>query len=135
MKSLGKVFWILSAVAWLTAACGLSSRVALPSWRSACPTGQLCSVPGDPIHGVLRADAGCLWLQLDDGREAGIAWPPGYTAEPTLVAVFDPSGRQVARAGDVVTVGGTGPTPGTISNACGRTLVVEIGEIIDASSS
>jgi len=141
LKHVGKALWILSAVALLTAGCGLSSRVALPTWQSACPTGQLCSALTFPIRGQLRADAGCLWLRLDDGREATIVWPPEYAADPALVTVFDPSGREVARVGDVIDAvgsvidtGGSAPRPGWMSSTCGRTLAVEIQEIIAASS-
>jgi len=141
LNDVRKALWILSAVALLTAGCGLSSRVALPTWQSACPTGQLCSALTFPIRGQLRADAGCLWLRFDDGREATIVWPPGYAADPALVTVFDPSGRDVARVGDVIAAGGSvvdaggsGPRPSWMSSTCGRTLVVEIQEIIAASS-
>jgi hypothetical protein len=59
--------------------------------------------------GVLRSDAiegGCVYLQAADGTKYELIAPTGWEIQKAPAAVVDPSGKVVARAGQVITVDG-----------------------------
>ncbi len=99
-------------------------RVALPD-HSPCapPTGTVpCTDAGHGIDGTLRQAAGCLWMTIQgSGQDVRIVWPMGFSASSDLQIIFDGTGKEIARAGDLLYAGGSGPYVDEAPDACGRT--------------
>ncbi len=81
-------------------------------------------VVADPRRLVADAESGVA-LNNGSGPPRQIAWPAGYTAvasEP--ISILDEKGRQVARDGDRVSIGGGSFDENGSSWACGGVRVL-----------
>lgn len=119
------------------------TRIELPAGREPLPDHEPCrgSGPepcveaGRAVFGTLHEADGCVWYVLDNGTEARVVWPFGYSASYDPFIVYDNSGREVARDGDALEAAGSGPQEGD-ADACGRTqYVVLIDPIRRATAS
>jgi hypothetical protein len=58
------------------------------------------------LMGAPEGDAVRTWLEQEGGQRVVLMWPAAFRARLAPVEVLDEHGAVVARAGDVVTVGG-----------------------------
>jgi hypothetical protein len=78
--------------------------------------------------GTLGSDAiegGCTYLQTADGRRLEVIYPDGWTVQRAPLALVDPGGQVVARAGDEVTIRG--------DEARDMVSICQIGPIVRAT--
>ena len=70
------------------------------------------------------ASTGCVWLVSDAGGQVTAVWPSGYTATFDPLVIYDATGKEVLRAGELHDFGGgvrhIGETHATIDPACVR---------------
>ncbi len=97
------------AVAFVLVLCGctgVSSSEPEPADGSL-PT-HTQSVGDSETYGTLSGRPDCLWLENERTRPLALVFPAGYTAarEGGDVVLFDEQGREVARTGARVSVGG-----------------------------
>ena len=102
--------FLTTVLAVASAGCGGLPGTPMPTIAlrvaMAQPSGSPCM--SSLIHGVLVADVESgVGLNEGSGPPRQIVWPYGYTAVgPDPVIVLDETGRQVARVGDKVSIGG-----------------------------
>lgn len=58
------------------------------------------------LGGAAQGEAGCAWLETSSGQKVEVVYPNGWHIEFTSVALFDETGRQVAKEGDTLQVDG-----------------------------
>ncbi len=63
------------------------------------------------LSGVLEGsetgpDSYCLWIRSAKGRRVPVLWPAGYHARIDPLELLNVSGQVVARAGDLLVLGG-----------------------------
>lgn len=75
----------------------------LPSPQS----GMTTAIGWEHVDIVTNANHECVWLQGRDGTKRAALWPQGHYALFDPLRVFDESGREVWRAGQLHHVGGT----------------------------
>lgn len=103
-------------------------RIALPDHEPCSTTTQIpCVDTGHAVFGTLHQQSGCIWLVLENGIEARIVWPYGYSARLDPFAVFDNAGKEVAHGGDELRPNGVGPQTGD-PDTCGRSSFVVIND-------
>jgi hypothetical protein len=77
-----------------------------------------------PRSGILRAQDGCLWLEID-GVRAAILWPRAFTAVDAPLRVFDAKGALVGQADHPMEAIIVGPEP-IPTTSCGETRQVRV---------
>lgn len=134
---------ILGCLIALVAGCGPTqgtpgpTRLELPVGRVALPDhdpcqdvdGIPCVYAGHAVNGSVHEANGCIWYELENGREVRIVWPFGYSAEFKPFVVYDNAGREVARAGLSLTAGGEGPLDGE-PDSCGFSTYVVLDDVV-----
>jgi hypothetical protein len=78
--------------------------------------------------GTLGSDAiegGCTYLQTADGQRLEVIYPDGWNVQRAPLALVDPGGQVVARAGDEVTIRG--------DEAQDMVSICQIGPIVRAT--
>jgi hypothetical protein len=89
-----------------------------PSYKVAtwyAPKGSVILRPNTGVSGVLHGQANadgsaCFWLAADGEDREALEWPPGYSARPNPLSIYDQDGHIVATVGDdVILGGGTAP--------------------------
>jgi hypothetical protein len=134
--------FLLALALGLTVGCAASpstppapTRIALESGRIALPDHEPCVVAnatlcvdtGTAMFGTLHERDGCISILRDNGEEARIVWPFGYSAQMSPLAIFDNTGRLVAQGGDRLRGDGAGPFTGS-PDSCGRGTYVVLND-------
>jgi hypothetical protein len=120
----GRCHALSLAVLFVIAACGpgAATRHDLPTW---CNGGPCLGVPADiPRTATIHGSSSCIWLEIE-GQRSAILWPAHYTAELQPLIVYDDSGNEMAKEGDVLATVMLGPIQ-TDRDACGLTSTVQL---------
>ncbi len=78
---------------------GHSYRLPSNGWKPG--TGSMLSRGGGEFHAVLTPTGACAWL-----GSGPTTWPAGYRVRFNPTVLINPSGRVIAREGDLLEVGG-----------------------------
>ena len=112
----------VAVLAFVAVIVAVSLYAGVPRWRiasEASPDGYYLALHVGVLKAAVNLDgSACLWFDEGTGRDA-IFWPYGYQAGGWPVAVFDASGRLLARAGDRVQIGGGNIPPKPIVGCTG----------------
>jgi hypothetical protein len=77
------------------------------TWYSPTPSARVNTGVTGLLGGQINADGtACFWLVGDGEDRNALEWPSGYSARDKPLSIFDQSGRLVATAGEVVSLGG-----------------------------
>lgn len=83
------------------------------------------------LAGAADRDGGCLWLETDVGPQA-VWWPAGFTARFDPVELLGPTGRILAREGDLIRGGGGyGSHPGMTRCRLDQPEIARLAVIVD----
>lgn len=73
------------------------------------------------LTGGLVEGRHCLWLERSDGQTTSVLWPYGFSGRTDPYRLVNADGHVVARAGDEMSLGGSGGDGGALTCAEGAT--------------